>query len=162
MNETARLVALDDMGAWVDADRRGVCGNCSARSGCGTTLLNALHPRHKDYLHVLVDHELRGRLRVGDTVEISMSDELVVQASAIMYLLPLGLLLAGAIAGSTLVTGDAGTAAGSILGLALGAGLARLLARGTNANTTLRPRLVRRLAPLAAAPLEMEPPGAIS
>lgn len=158
MNELARVVALDDTGAWVDAERRSACGECSARAGCGTTLLAALSPSRRDYIHVEASGDLRSRLRIGDTVEIALPDELVTRASAILYALPLGLLLIGAIAGNSLAPGDAGTGAGAALGLGLGALLARVLAGTVGNRAAFRPQLVRRL----ASPLEPGTSGAIS
>ena len=146
MLEQGRIVAVDADAVWVDTDRQTTCGSCSAQKACGTRLLNALHPSRDDYLRLVVDKSLLAELRTGDRVEISIPDEVVVQASAVVYLLPLALLLAGAVLGNQLLPGDAGTALGGILGFLSGALLVRLHAVANRGNRRLQPSLVRRLA----------------
>jgi sigma-E factor negative regulatory protein RseC len=145
MNENGKVVAIEEHAVWVETNRLSTCGSCSARKGCGTTLLNSLHPGREHYLRVVVAASFAADLRPGDEVEISIPDEVVLQASAVVYLVPLALMLATALLGNNLLPGDAGTALGGLLGLLAGAGLVRLHADVNRDNGRMQPSLVRRL-----------------
>ncbi|MCL1963804.1 MAG: SoxR reducing system RseC family protein [Firmicutes bacterium] len=71
--------------------------------------------------------DIRGEAEVGDTIDVHMPDKSIVSASAIFYLLPLVLLLAGLLAGTRLhvainlkMNGDVFAALCGLLCLALG------------------------------------------
>jgi len=143
VREMATVVALEDDGAWVETQRQSTCGACSARAGCGQGVLNQLLPGRQHYLRALVDPADRAHLVVGDRVALIMADDVVLSASAVLYLVPLAALLLGALLGDYLLPGDAGAVAGGVLGLALGALLVRLHAGSVRHDPRMQPRLER-------------------
>jgi len=56
-------------------------------------------------------------LMPGDTVQLSLPERYLLYGSVIIYGLPLAGLLVGALAGSILIEGDAGTFFGAIAGI---------------------------------------------
>lgn len=154
MREFATVVALEQDCAWVETRRQSTCGSCSAQKGCGQGMLNQLLPGREHYLRALVEPADRSRLAVGDRVAVVMSDEVVLSASAILYLLPLAAMLLGTLLGSGLLPGDAGAVLGGVLGLAVGALAVRLHARRTRHDPRLQPRLERLCGEVAAVVAE--------
>lgn len=162
MRETGTIIALEEGSAWVETRRQGTCGRCSARQGCGQGILNQVMPGREHYLRALIDESERGRFAVGDRVAIEMADDVVLAASAIVYLLPLAAMLLGAVGGNGLLPGDAGAVGGALAGLMFGALGVRLHARRVRNDPRVQPRLQSLVAGaerasarvLAAAPAE--------
>jgi sigma-E factor negative regulatory protein RseC len=105
----------------------GGCGHCDTEGGCGSGALTKLFcsntPRQ-----FKVNNEIRAR--VGDEVQVSVPDGVLLRGAMKMYVLPLVLLLAGGIAGVALArdeaSHDAYAVAGAVIGLVLGFILAKL------------------------------------
>ncbi|MCC5857421.1 MAG: SoxR reducing system RseC family protein [Ectothiorhodospiraceae bacterium] len=114
--EIGIVVEVRDDHVVVETQRQSTCGGCSLRPGCGTALLERMLGARRSRVRALADL----RLKPGDRVSLALSDAALLQASALMYGLPvLGLLLGAmvpALAGSPewLVT------AGGLGGLAAG------------------------------------------
>jgi sigma-E factor negative regulatory protein RseC len=105
----------------------GGCGHCDSEGGCGSGTLTKLFCSNKPR-HFKVRNQARAK--VGDEVQVSLPDGVLLRGAARMYLLPLVLLLAGGIAGVSLASEaalrDAYAVAGAVIGLLLGFILARL------------------------------------
>jgi len=116
IEERARVLRVRGDTAEIVTDRHPACGNCAAKSGCGTSLLAAWFPRRH------LTFELRNDIgaQPGDSVVVGLDEGLLQRGSLLLYALPLGGLLLGAVLGERLFLG---------LGLAaeLGAVLAGLL-----------------------------------
>lgn len=95
LEETARVIRIDDGDVWVETQRRSSCSSCAAAKGCGTGVLSEVFGRRNPPLRVLA----RQPLNPGDDVIIGIEESALVQASLAVYLLPLVLMLAGALAG---------------------------------------------------------------
>ena len=141
LKEPAIIVALDGDSVWVETQRQGTCNACSANRGCGQGLMNRLLPGRAHYVRALCTPDLPQALAIGDRVEISVPQNLLLKSSALVYLLPLILLLAGTLSGSQVWPGDPGAILGGALGLSLGFGLVRLHAYRQRDNATLQPRV---------------------
>ena len=93
LEEPGRVVAVEDGAVWVETLRRSTCSACSASAGCGQGLMEKLGVGQKrGYVRALTDL----RLVVGDGVVIGIREDLLVQSSLRVYLLPLLGLFAGA------------------------------------------------------------------
>lgn len=93
LEEPGRVVAVEDGAVWVETLRRSTCSACSANAGCGQGLMEKLGVGQKrGYVRALTDL----RLAVGDGVVIGIREDLLVQSSLRVYLLPLLGLFAGA------------------------------------------------------------------
>lgn len=127
MLETPALVVeTDQAAALVEADFGGGCGSgMCAKGGCGAAVLAQIFSRNP-----------RGPMRVGNPIQarigerviVGVEEGMLVRSTLLAYLLPLALLLGGALAGRA-GGGDGLAAVGALLGLAIGWGLARLLGR---------------------------------
>ena len=94
IEETGRVVALDEGAVWVETLRKSTCSSCSANSGCGQGLMDKLGiGRQRGFVRVLTDLQLA----LDDVVVIGIREELLLRSALLVYLLPLlGLLgLAG-------------------------------------------------------------------
>ncbi len=105
----------------------GGCGHCNSEGGCGSGTLTKLFCSSKPR-HFRVRNEVCAK--VGDEVQVSVPDGVLLRGAIKLYVLPLILLLAGGITGVTLAgepgVRDAYGVAGAVAGLLLGFALARL------------------------------------
>jgi sigma-E factor negative regulatory protein RseC len=105
----------------------GGCGHCDSEGGCGSSTLTKLFCSNKPR-HFKVRNEARAK--VGDEVQVSIPDGVLLRGAVKMYVVPLILFLFGGLAGVTATheaaLRDAYAVAGAIIGLLLGFILARL------------------------------------
>jgi len=144
--ETGRVIAVDDDVAWVETVRRSSCGACSSQDSCGPNLLDRFLAGRRTHVRVRLVGDGR-QVAINDLVEIGLAENMIVRASALAYLLPLAGLIVGAAAGSgAMFVGSADAA--SMIGAALGFGLAMLAVRWLSTGAALggaEPVLVRVL-----------------
>lgn len=98
IEELATVVETDGRTMSVEIQRQSSCGSCSARSGCGTNLIASLFGRQRALLSLPNNVDARP----GDRVVLGIRENDLVSGSIRLYLLPLGGLLAGALAGHLL------------------------------------------------------------
>ncbi|MFN2381313.1 MAG: SoxR reducing system RseC family protein [Guyparkeria sp.] len=112
--ESARVVAVEEGGAWLESEGQGGCANCREGRGCGVSVFQRLFrlPRHRLYLPT------KESLSVGDHVVIALSQRAVLIASLWLYLTPLLGLLGGALFAEALFAREWLTVLGAIAGLA--------------------------------------------
>lgn len=113
----------------------GGCGHCDSEGGCGSGTLTKVFCSN-DARNFSVRNEVNAK--VGDEVQISIPDGVLLRGAIKMYVLPLVLLLAGGIAGASLagdeaVGRDACAVTGALIGLLLGFVIARLSPRAGRA-----------------------------
>ncbi len=123
----AIIIQVEGDYASVQPLNTGGCGHCNSEGGCGSGTLTKLFCSSKPR-HFKVRNEVCAR--VGDEVQVSVPDGVLLRGAMKLYVLPLILLLAGGIAGGGLVdepsSRDAYAVVGAIGGLLLGFVLARL------------------------------------
>ncbi|WP_440995570.1 SoxR reducing system RseC family protein [Arhodomonas sp. SL1] len=135
IRERARVVAVEGPEVHVEANPASGCHGCVARSGCGTGALSDWLGRRRP-LVVITDMTTSP----GDEVVLEIPGRGLLAASTVAYILPLLILLTGAVAGRALASGlpldaDAGALAGLVLSLGL---WWALLARGRRATARVR------------------------
>ena len=113
----------------------GGCGHCDSEGGCGSGTLTKVFCSN-NARNFSVRNEVGAS--VGDEVQISIPDGVLLRGAIKMYVLPLMLLLAGGIvgvslAGSMAAARDAYAVAGAIMGLLLGFVFARFSPRAGRA-----------------------------
>lgn len=98
IEESARVLDVDEDVATVSIERRSACGSCSAHGGCGTALLAAWLPQRR------LTFRLHNRVgaRRGDTVVVGLDERHLQRYAMMLYATPLVGLLAGAVSGSWL------------------------------------------------------------
>ncbi len=142
IEETARVVAVEDDGVWIEARRRSACGRCAARSGCGHGLLDE-YVRNRP-VHLRIDTGgAPAELEVGDLVRVGIEERALLRASVRIYALPLGGFLAGATTAALAGGGDAVAATAAFAGLAIGFLAARA---SQDAEGLEAPRILGRIA----------------
>lgn len=98
IEQQAVVSSTDTDFAYVEATPDNACGSCSGKSGCGTGLAAALF-RGKPRLLKVRNTE---GVRKGDLVTIGLNRTALMMGSLLVYLLPLVMLIIGAIAGESL------------------------------------------------------------
>jgi sigma-E factor negative regulatory protein RseC len=146
--ETGRVVAVEQEAVWVETIRQSTCGSCAVNKGCGHGLLNRMADGRTGYVRVLPGSVSPGRCAIDDQVRIGIPEQVILQGSVVVYMLPLLLMLAGGAAASGLWSGPAEPAAvgGAVAGLLLGFGLVHWHARRHRDDPALQPVLLEILA----------------
>ncbi len=139
----ARVVAVENGTAWLEARPRSGCGGCADKNHCGLSVLGETAGKPTRRFAVADDFNAR----VGDPVVVGLPPAALLRASATVYGLPLLGLVLGAVAAGSL--GTLGALAGTGLGFALGALAARQVSRQLAAGVV---PIVLRRAPEAACP----------
>lgn len=132
IEEIGRVVAVDNDKAWVETIRTSACDACSAQKGCGHGLMNKANPGKAFRLEIPVNSAL---VQLGDEVTIGIPEDSLLKASVICYLMPLVLLIAGAVLGK-LWLGEPASALLGVSGLVLGFFLVRWVGQFSNFETT--------------------------
>lgn len=138
----ATVTAQEGDYALVEANQGG-CGRCHEQGGCGGNNASRLFchgPRHFRVLNPL-------GVKVGEKVLVGVPDGAVSHSVLVLYLLPLALLVLGAVAGAALMPGarDAAAAAGALSGGCLAWFLARRLQARNAHSPRFQPVVRQRL-----------------
>jgi sigma-E factor negative regulatory protein RseC len=155
--ETGRVVALESDSVWVETIRQSTCGTCAAQKGCGHGLINQVTDGSRSYVRVLPGKLTPSDCTINDQVRISIPEEVLLRGSAVVYLIPLAAMLAGAASAVAFVNGneDVLAAVGAVAGFALGAAFVRWHAWRHKDDSSMQPTLVEIVssgAVLASAP----------
>ena len=129
ITETGRIVAVESDCLWVETIRRSTCNSCSAQKACGHGLINSMGSKktgRSHHVRVLLNGENSEDFSVNDQVELSMPEQALVRAALIVYLLPLLMMLLGAIIVSQFTSHDVMAFLGSLAGLLVGFSLVKL------------------------------------
>ncbi len=143
MIEERAVVAEAGAGyAWVEIQRRSACGGCQAGDGCGTAALAKIWSGGQ--VRVRAMSELS--LRPGDAVIVGLADGVLLRGALLAYLLPLALLLAGALLGQAVFAGagEEPVVVSGVLGLGLGFLAVRVLSRRFRDDVRYQPVVLRR------------------
>ena len=99
IEEQAKVIEVDDDFVIVETQRKSACGQCSAASACGTSLLDKLFAGRTSRLRVLRNgHEVAA----GEQVVVGLHESAMLQVSFIVYGLPLLCMIISALAGLAL------------------------------------------------------------
>ena len=145
IEEPGRVVAVESGFAWVETQRRSACDGCEARSGCGTSALARYVGRRSGRVRVIDPLPSR----VGDTVVVALREDALLRGSLAVYLLPLLLMLGGALLGQTLsegaqAAGEAMPLLGGALGLGAGFAWVARFSRRLRRDPRYHPIILRR------------------
>ncbi|MDP1635558.1 MAG: SoxR reducing system RseC family protein [Gallionellaceae bacterium] len=109
----------------------GGCGHCSSEGGCGSGALSKLFCSTKPRRFIVLN---RAGAKVGDEVQVSLPDGILLRGAMKLYVLPLTLLLAGGIVGAALAgegaSRDLHAVVGAVAGLLSGFAIAKLSSSG--------------------------------
>ena len=141
LKESGRIVAIDTDGVWVETTNKSVCGSCAAEKGCGQSLLARWANGH-GYLKVLFDGRDPTTVHINDEVDIGIPEDVVVTSSLVIYVIPLVLMLVGAVIGDKFFSGEITTVIGAIVGFSLGSVFVFIFSRATRHNRRIQPVLL--------------------
>ena len=146
IEEQATVLACEGAFALVETQRQTTCGDCSARSGCGTAALARFFGSRHSTIRVRNNLDARP----GDRVVIGLDEAAVGRASLLLYGLPIAGLIIGALLGHQTADGlgsaiqELASIVLGLLGLSLGLLVVRRLAAGVTGNRRYQAVLLRR------------------
>ena len=143
VKEKTTIVAIEPGYLWVEGVQHSTCGSCTARAGCGQRLLAGIKAR-TSRVRVLLRAGDKTDYRIGEELQISIPDNVVVKGSLFIYFSPLiGMLLLAGMAdywfGQELITIGAG-----LTGFAVGGLLVRIISDHLRDDTRLQPTVIAR------------------
>lgn len=145
IEETGKVVAVENGRVWVETVRQSACGSCAAQKGCGQSVLAKLLSPKANHVSALCDLELQ----VGDEVVIGVPEDVVVKGSLAVYFLPMVALMVGALGGNSLallwsISSDLASGLGALLGFAGGLLWVRWHARAVSRDERYQPVVLRQ------------------
>jgi len=146
MADTKGLVLSIEKDGWaqVATERKGACGGCKTTHSCHSCL-----PNSKIVTEVLN----KAGAKEGDLVNVSLNSGLVLKSAAILYLIPVVGLMAGALMGAALnvrlaISETSAAIAFGFPGLCLGFLITVLISRRMSANNRLTPKISQIIKPV--------------
>lgn len=144
IEEHALVVGVEQDVALLEVVRRSACGLCGKTRGCGISLFGRLFG-HKNNVFKA---ENTIHAKPGDNVVVAIEEQAVLMSAMVIYGVPLGALLLGAILGNALSDGTASQAdmyafAGAIAGLLLGLGWVKGYATARVMSHRYQPTILR-------------------
>lgn len=138
LEETGIVVGVEGDLIVVETTPRSACSHCSAGS-CTTSVVTRLFGARSNQLRLV------NTLHVvpGQTVVISIPDQVLVWVSVLAYLVPLLSMLFAVAYASQLGLGDATQALVAVIGLLLGLGLVGMASDSQTARERYAPQLLR-------------------
>ena len=142
IEEQAIVIGCDGSGDGriaVRVDRKSACESCQMKAGCGQKLVNDSSQRK------CIEFELENHFdaKVGDRVTMAIPEKSFLQASVVMYVLPLILMIIGAVLGeSYFALADIGIFLLASLGFLTGLYLARKFAQTHQFNPDFQPHII--------------------
>ena len=127
METRAIVISVEGKEALVESMQGGGCGHCDSENGCGSGKMSQLFCSEPRRFRVRNDAEAQ----VGTLVQVTLPEGVLLRSALLMYILPLILLLCGAMAGAQLANeaanADTYAALGGFVGLRSGFVLVNVL-----------------------------------
>lgn len=94
IEEIGVITAVDKDHIWVETQIKTTCGGCQAQDNCGTGVVAKAFAPKKDQLILRCKHAAK----VGQRVKLGIEENHLLSASALVYLLPLMMMIVSAVA----------------------------------------------------------------
>jgi sigma-E factor negative regulatory protein RseC len=145
IEETARVVAVENGQLLLEAQTRTACNACAAKQGCGTSVLSKWVGRK--FTRFQAPNTVNAQ--VGDEVVVGLAEEAMLKGSVLVYLLPLLAMIGFALlADSLIATGmasrDLMVMAAAVAGFAVTLIFARRLLSSGSFRRKLSPVVLRK------------------
>jgi sigma-E factor negative regulatory protein RseC len=92
LKEKGRVVSIEADALWVETIQQSTCGSCAAKKGCGQSLLAKIGAKSSQ-LRVLIEKQDETLYQIEDSVTIGIPENVIVNGSLFVYLLPLLLMI---------------------------------------------------------------------
>lgn len=148
----ARVVAVEPGYAWVESERRSGCSHCTSSDRCGVSSLGKLFAIRKQRIRL---PDPLG-VRTGEDVVLGLSEQRLVAAAAVAYMLPLCSMIGTALFGASLGYGQGAVALASLAGLVGGLWLVKRRSVGGQASARYQPVILGHQ-PLGERTIELKP-----
>ncbi len=139
--ETAQIVSISENVAWVKTTDANTCGSCQARIGCGQSLLAKLG-RFDSLLAVELSPSEVNQAYAGREMQIGIQSGALLGATAIVYLIPLGMLMLSILVGGSLALPDLALFFIAVAFLFAGGVVAARIAKSGVLKTRFNPRFL--------------------
>lgn len=139
MQTRAVIIRLEGADALVESTQGGGCGSCDSENGCGSGKLSQLFCSEPRRFRVRNE----ANAQVGTLVQVNLPEGVLLQSALLMYILPLVLLMAGALAGAQwapdATSADVSAAIGGLTGLVCGFVLVKVLSLRRRLSSVAQP-----------------------
>lgn len=141
IEQSGKVVAVEQGIAWVQTIQTSACSSCSARSGCGASVLDKLSGGKVTQLPLT---DCLG-VSVGETITIGVPDDALLKASFLVYFLPLlSLMLMALVADWIWPDSELHSIGGGIIGLLAGFMLVKRISASTTMALTTQPVMLKK------------------
>lgn len=135
----AEVIAINDGQLVVRCQQQSSCGSCAAKAACGTGVVSSALPTRLLTVQVASEHSLP----IGSLIEIGLSEQRLIRAAFLVYVLPLLFALTAALLASWLSDNELYAIFSSLFGLFSGFYLVHLRAKADEHHKDNAPRLLR-------------------
>jgi sigma-E factor negative regulatory protein RseC len=143
IEQTAVVLRLEGRFAVVEVQRQSSCGQCNAKQGCGTGLLEDSIGRRSMQIRA----ENRCDARPADEVVVAIPETGFIKTAFFTYLMPLLLMLLGAVLARQLGAGDLLSVFGAAIGFGLSLLVLRVYSRKLERERLHQPVIIRKARP---------------
>jgi sigma-E factor negative regulatory protein RseC len=149
IEQTAVVIRTEGQFALVEAQRESSCGQCSAKKGCGTGVLENSLGRRAMQMKAINQCDAK----VGDEVVVAVPEKGFIKSAFFTYLLPLLLMLFGAVVAQQLsvfmdwANQDIAALAGAAVGFVVALLLLRQYSQKMEKNIHMHPVVIRKASP---------------
>lgn len=148
IEEPGRVVAVEPGAVWVETQRKSTCSGCSAKNGCGQGLMDRLGVRERrGLIRALSDQ----RPQVGDSVVIGIREDVLLRGAVLVYLFPLIVLFASALAASRLSASEPYVILAGLGGFLISWLVVRARSRRAAGDCALQPVVLRVMLAVAGS-----------
>lgn len=133
--ERALVLEVNGDQALIQTQRRSACQSCQLENSCGQGLVSKMSSERS--MELWLDNKLG--VQAGQTVTISIPDEGLLQASVLMFVIPLVLMVLVAGISMQLVGGDPAAIVGGVIGLLSGFYIARQKSASMHHDARFKP-----------------------
>lgn len=147
IEQTAVVIRTEGQFALVEAQRESSCGQCNAKKGCGTGMLENSIGRRAMQMKALNQCEAQA----GDEVVIAVPEKGFIKGAFFTYFLPLLLMLLGAVIAQQWGVSqgwayqDMASLGGAVIGFAIALMILRRYSRNMEKNLQLHPIVLRKV-----------------
>lgn len=85
ITENAIVVSIENNQTWIETQRKSACGQCSAKKGCGTSVLSKVIGNKLSKMKAIN----KINAHVGDEVVVGLNEQSLLKGAFMTYLLPL-------------------------------------------------------------------------
>jgi sigma-E factor negative regulatory protein RseC len=141
IEEHAKVVGLNGENVIIEAARTSACGQCQAADSCGQKSLSEWAASKMANIEIVNPNRLS--VNVGDSIIVGINEGGFIKASALIYLLPLILMVITGVVAQALSQPESLIITSSFVGLAVGFCVVRFFGKKLETRHAYRPILLR-------------------